>query len=197
LRLIALQHERERRLSVGLRGGILEGCDSIGAVENALYYTFSTIAQALAAAIALLAAFAMYRLKGIDDESSGAAIMIESATGGGAPLRQYSLVSHWSKCVEAADRRILDARAGPEVVALRNQLVQLRIAARGVRRAMWIALAATAVVMAGSVEVLAYVPALVQTGLARKALGWGVFGFAACLLTYCWLIWQSFRVSRE
>jgi DNA repair protein RadC len=38
---------------------------------------------------------------------------------------------------------------------------------------------------------------LCQTGLARKALGWGVVGFAVCLLTYCWLIWQSFRVSKE
>jgi glycerol uptake facilitator-like aquaporin len=32
-------------------------------MENALYYTFSTIAQTLAAAIALLAAFVLYRLQ--------------------------------------------------------------------------------------------------------------------------------------
>jgi len=34
-------------------------------VADALYYTFSTIAEALAAAMALLAAFAMYRLNAV------------------------------------------------------------------------------------------------------------------------------------
>ncbi len=34
-------------------------------MENALFYTFSTIAQTLAAAIALLGAFALYRLQSI------------------------------------------------------------------------------------------------------------------------------------
>jgi len=36
-------------------------------MENALYYTFSTIAQTLAGAIALLAAFALYRLQSLDN----------------------------------------------------------------------------------------------------------------------------------
>src|SRR5947208_731973 len=36
--------------------------------ENSLYYTFSTIAQTLAGAIALLAAFVLYRLNGLNEE---------------------------------------------------------------------------------------------------------------------------------
>lgn len=37
-------------------------------MENALFYTFSTIPQTLAAAIALLAAFVLYRLQSINTE---------------------------------------------------------------------------------------------------------------------------------
>jgi hypothetical protein len=166
-------------------------------MENALFYTFSTIAQALAAAMAILAAFAMYRLKGIDDESSGAAITIESQTGGGDYLRRYSLVSRWNKCLEAADRRIAETGSGAEVIALREQLRQLRTASGTIRRALWSALAATAVVMTGSVAALAYVPAICRATLAPQALQCGVVGFAVCLAAYGWLIRQSFRFSRE
>jgi hypothetical protein len=166
-------------------------------VDNALYYTFSTIAQALAAAMALLAAFAMYRLKAIDDESAGAAVMIESLTGGGAPIRQHSLLSKWTKALEAIDRRIAEAKPGPEALALREQLADLRKAAGDVRRALWLALTATAIVMTGSVWALAYVPTLVKLGWGPSALGWGVVGFGACLLIYCWLVWQALRVRAE
>lgn len=51
-------------------------------LSTTLYYTFSAIAQALAVAMALLAAIAMFRQKGIDDECTGAAL-IEGITGGG------------------------------------------------------------------------------------------------------------------
>jgi hypothetical protein len=96
-------------------------------VENALYYTFSTIAQALAAAMAILAAFAMYRLKTIDEESVGAAALFEQETGiGGFSLKQYSLLSHWEKCLEVMNETIEKVGAGPGVVALRDQLHQLQ-----------------------------------------------------------------------
>jgi hypothetical protein len=175
----------------------LRGAVAFGTVESALYYTFSTIAQALAAAMAILAAFAMYRLNAIDVESSGAANMIESETGGGVFLRQHSYVSHWKKCIDAADRRISEVGATPELLALRDQLWQLRIAARTIRIALWIAVTATALVMAGSVAALAYVPSICRAGLAQSVLGCGVFGFAACLVAYGWLIWKSFRFSHE
>ena len=51
-------------------------------MDNALYNTFSTIAQYLAAAMAFLAAFAMFRLKYIEDECRGAAETIDKITGG-------------------------------------------------------------------------------------------------------------------
>jgi hypothetical protein len=37
-------------------------------METALYYTFSTIARALAGAIAFLAAVVLFKLQGIDSE---------------------------------------------------------------------------------------------------------------------------------
>lgn len=53
-------------------GSPIAGAGEFGGVgirnmENALYYTFSTIAQTLAGAIALLAAFALYRLQSLDN----------------------------------------------------------------------------------------------------------------------------------
>jgi hypothetical protein len=50
---------------------------------TALYYTFNTLAQALAAAMALLAALAMYGLKGIDDECRSLELLLEQDSGGG------------------------------------------------------------------------------------------------------------------
>jgi hypothetical protein len=176
---------------------MVRGAVAFGTVENALYYTFSTIAQALAAAMTLLAAFAMYRLNAIDEESRGAAFLIESGTGGGVPLRTHYLLSHWDKCIEAASSRIAATGAGPEMVALREKIRQLRNTAHALRRVLWIALIATALVMTGSVEVLAYVPSICVAGLARQTLGWGGAGFAICLLTYCWLVWQAFRTTKE
>jgi hypothetical protein len=167
-------------------------------VDTALYYTFSTIAQALAAAMAILAAFAMYRLQGIDDESRDASILIEGLTGGGDYLRRYSYLSQWTKCLEIASARIEAWHANKdEVFAIRDQLRQLRLAAAAIRRALWPALGATAVVMAGSVVVLTYVPAICRAGGAQQALCSGVVGFAACLLLYGRLIWQAFRFSKE
>lgn len=42
-------------------------------MENTLYYTFSTIAQALAGAVALLGAFVLYKVQSIDRELHDAA----------------------------------------------------------------------------------------------------------------------------
>jgi hypothetical protein len=52
-------------------------------IGTALYYTFNTLAQALAAAMALLAALAMYGLKGIDDECRSLELLLEQDSGGG------------------------------------------------------------------------------------------------------------------
>lgn len=153
-------------------------------MDTVLYYTFSTIAQALAAAMAILAAFAMYRLQGIDEESRAAAVLIEGLTGGGDYLRRHSYLSRWRDCLEAAGDRIEITTGGSKdaAIALRNQLLQLRLAAAALRHALWPALGATAVVMMGSVVVLTYVPAICRAGGAGRALCSGVVGFAACLL---------------
>ena len=39
-----------------------------GAMQSAVYYTFSTIPQVLAGAIALLGAFTLYRLRGLGEQ---------------------------------------------------------------------------------------------------------------------------------
>jgi hypothetical protein len=161
-------------------------------MDNALYYTFSTIAQALAAAMALLAAFAMFRLKAIDDECLGAAKTIDSMTGGGMELRQHYSVSDWTKFVEEVDRRVTDAgRNVPTVTAALERIDRLMQAEKAIRSELWLSLILTAIVMGSSVAALALVPLIVNVGVAPLILGLGVVAFGVCLWAYVRLVRES------
>src|SRR5271163_2118114 len=80
-------------------------------LATALNYTFSTIAQSLAAAMALLAAFAMYRLKGFSDDCGALGHLMESETGGGTYLRAYCYVGDWRGMLAAQHTRLEQKRA--------------------------------------------------------------------------------------
>jgi hypothetical protein len=59
-------------------------------VANALYFTFSTIAQALAAAMAIIAAFAMYRLKAVKSAVFLVALLLVGCNGGANRDKTYT-----------------------------------------------------------------------------------------------------------
>jgi hypothetical protein len=161
-------------------------------MDNALYYIFSTRAQALAAAMALLAGFAMFRLKAIDDECLGAAQTIDSMTGGGMELRQHYSVSDWTKFVEEVGRRVTDqGRNMPPVAAALERINRLMQAESAIRSALRLSLRLTAIVMGGSVAALAIVPLIVGVGVAPLFLGLGVVAFGVCLWTYVRLVRES------
>ena len=165
-------------------------------LDTALYYTFSTIAQALAAAMALLAAFAMYQLKAIDDECHKAALIIEGDTGGGITIRQFAAGSRWLEVLTEARRRIEKTPGFAQVASELVKRIELLLKVhRSILRALWTALAITAIAMAGSVWVLAVVPVM-SADAACLALKVGVAAFIACLVTYLWLIWVSFKPRR-
>jgi hypothetical protein len=163
-------------------------------MDTALYYTFSTIAQALAAAMALLAAFAMYRLNAIEAECMGGAEVVDRIMGGGLDLRRHFAVFEWSKFLAAL--KASSGSGSPISVAMTSRIERLQAASKRIKLALWVSLALTALVMGGSVAALAYVPVICSTGNARTALGFGVALFVVCLLAYGWLIFESLRVPK-
>jgi hypothetical protein len=163
------------------------------ATATAVYYEYSTIAQALAAAMALLAAFAMFRLKSIDEECKGAASAVEGATGGGDQLRQHYLVSDWVTFRQEVNQRFENLRfRAPQAVTLLRRIDQLLVVAGRIRRTMWVSLGLTAISIAGSIAVLAVVPRIAEH-CAVITLAAGVLATILCLGSYVRLIIDCFR----
>lgn len=165
-------------------------------METAPYYTFSTIAQALAAAIALLAAFAMYRFRDFRRELVFQAEKLRSSY---SPSNSEVIIEHIHA---SAWRPVLDAfneqeNASNGVVdystRIRKRLRTSIASIRAVERALWVSVAATALVIVGSVAVLAYVPSICSNGHASAFLNSGVAATTLCAGTYGWLLISAFR----
>ena len=165
-------------------------------MDTALYYTFSTIAQALAAAMALLAAFAMYRLSAISAECFNSAVAMEAETGGGINVRVLATASNWAGVHDEIERRVRQhgyQHLQDEMRARLTRIQRLRNAHRRVLTALLVSLGLTAVVIATSIGVLAYVPRICASGNAQGTLNVGITATAACLLGYLWLVIEAFR----
>jgi hypothetical protein len=165
-------------------------------MENALYYTFSTIAQALAAAMALLAAFTLYRLQSIDTQCVGAAENLRIANIVTDPaILAHANLHEWQKYVGAVRKRVPVAPSDRREIyeGVLTLLPRLIRQAAAIRRVMWISLGLTAIVMGASVWALAEVPMLCVNHWAGAALYWAVMGFAACLIAYLGLLLTAFR----
>ena len=127
-------------------------------MDSALYYTFSTIAQALAAAIALLGAFTLYRLQLL------VASMLEAA----AILRTHT----------SANRSGIDAAY---IVADYTKVFELV-------RTFQAALLASVLVILGSVIVLSFTPLIVRHDAAALFLALGCLSLGGCLGLYARLL---------
>jgi hypothetical protein len=165
-------------------------------MDTALYYTFSTIAQALAAAMALLAAFAMYRLGVIGGECFDSAVFMEAETGGGIKVRVLARQSDWagvrseieSKVQQQAYRYLHE-----DMLARLARIDYLRAVHRRILIALWVSLGLTASIMACSIAVLAHVPYIYSSCYGQMTLDAGVVATVVCLLAYLWLLIEAFR----
>ena len=151
-------------------------------MENTLFYTFSTIAQTLPAAIALLGALVLYRLQVL------AQILERNIS---------KLTQPYVLFVEAADySKVLEylARTNPfqpnliETVhyKARKTAFEILISLQcQLKRLLKISLVLTVVVAGAAVAVIAFVPTIVQTsGAATCTLVVGVAAFVGCLVAY-------------
>jgi hypothetical protein len=143
--------------------------------------------------MALLAAFALYRLNAIIEECLRSAQLMEGDTGGASNVRVLAVAGNWSGVVTEIQKRLRDQNRPPTEMQARLTRLQLLLGAhRRVLIALCLSLGLTALVVAGSISVLAYVPTIAAT-CAHATLTVGIAATVLCLITYLWLAFEAFR----
>ena len=165
-------------------------------MESALLYTFSTIAQALGGAIALLAAFVLYRLQSLDKlmwECSGD--LREAYPAGTQQIQhdQMRAMGQWRQILidvqvqaDESRRHRLPSPYGPKGMAPYTRLATSFMTSQGISRQFKTAAWATALEMVLSVAVLPFAHLLIEWPVLSWTvlIGVGVIGFSWCLWTY-------------
>jgi len=171
-------------------GGRLISMDSL---ETALYYTFSTIAQTLAAAIALLAAFVLYRLQSINSGIEDSALNVQQSY---PPAQSELLIpmlmqGRYQEIFDYSEKNPVPRPPGMSVypsekrVALGSLLRKKTEILRTIRRSFL----ATVILVALSVAVLAATPWIsTNQTLSVITLAVGAIWFVSCFPAFWSLI---------
>jgi len=164
-------------------------------VENALFYTFSTIAQALAGVIAFLTAVLLYKFQRIDSElSAKAPRLLESL-----PMNEKNYNILWEhagngRYVELLAELPKDVSYGaihPILVGRMHTLLKSRTE---LTSALKFAVSLILGSMVAAVIVLAFIPHLKDCiWLSRLILGAGAVLFVVCLISCFNVIRALFR----
>jgi hypothetical protein len=165
-------------------------------MESALYYTFSTIAQTLAAAIAVLGAFALYRLQSMNAELSERSSTLAKAPAGarGHGVREMHVHGRYEEVLESIEDFDPGATAefNYQVTAARERLSTLLRQRRSMRRYLNIAFWVSAGLLTSSLIMIATAPKIATMPHAPAiALTVGIVWFVVCIGTYAKLIWSS------
>lgn len=157
-------------------------------MDNALYYTFSTIAQALAAAIALLGAFTLYRLQLLQAAMlEAAAILKTHSSGDRAQIDAAFIIADYNRVFELV--RAADAKSQQtEIRAGLEKFSRLLAEKRAVLRTFQVALVASVLVILASVIVLSFAPLIVRSGFPALFLAGGCVSLGVCLALYARLL---------
>ena len=158
-------------------------------MENSLYYTFSTIAQSLAAIMGLLGAFALFRLQSIESDLRTRGAGIAKSFLGHQDMSDALAHEDFARLLKVFDAHVstIDIRfAAYEKANIDRFRVLVPLRGDITSSLKW-SFFATALTMTGSVLVLTIVHKLAQA----QTLLW--LGFAAFLLC---LLLQSILVAR-
>jgi len=158
-------------------------------LENALFYTFSTIAQTLAGAIALLAAFVLYRLQALNAGIDQWSQTILGLYGG--PDRRVvddhyvrgqlrELLSYITEHPPDAGEKHLDV----PVSRLDSLLRQRKAVLAGFKCSLLL----TVLLVAASVMALAFTPDISRASYSLIVLIIGILWLGGCLASYAWLV---------
>jgi hypothetical protein len=165
-------------------------------MESALYYTFSTIAQTLAAAVALVSAFALYRLQSMNAEiAERSSTVAQFSSGAHAPaVRELHVHGRFHEVLESTED--FDPSATVElnyqVSAARVRLGTLLAQRRALRRYLSLAFWLSGGLLTSSLVAIASAPRIATVPHAAvAALSLGILWFVLCIATYARLIWGA------
>jgi hypothetical protein len=168
-------------------------------MEQGLLYTFSTIAQALGGAFALLSAFVLYYFQGLHKNTlEDAQTVSDNWMGPNRRMLYRTLIStaDHQGVVRVADEQLAEYQGKPEAQHVptiwQNALNRLRLSVnkrRAVLAKFKRSAFTTAFVMIGSVAVIPVAHVICgDANLSRTVLVIGIGGFAVCLFQYWFLI---------
>jgi hypothetical protein len=163
-------------------------------MENTLYYTFSTIAQSLAGAIAFLGAFVLFRLQAISHMLNSSAELLARAWMGDSEIQRAVAARDYPVALLRAEHLV--KQPVPSGWGLIHQAalegMQQSLAQRSlILRTLRGALVLTALVMTGAVVVLASVSTVASPPpLAYSILATGVAAFGASIFAIGRLVWR-------
>lgn len=171
-------------------------------MENGLLYTFTTIAQALAGAFALLSAFVLYRIQLLNASMSFDSARMNNIWRTSEEVAHADALRIRSRYGEL--RRLINARmrvhqregtagnlGAESPVRLASFLNSVRLH-HIIVIAFWAALVVTFVVMGGSVWAIPHAHEWAYDRLlAQHWMNAGVVGFLICLFLYALVIWVA------
>jgi hypothetical protein len=158
-------------------------------MQNALLYTFSTIAQALGGAFALLAAFVLYRFEVLSLPSDSAHVRGE-LTRGGDNFERYDTLRIQGRWLDlmaeiAAIRERTKPAISPSVEKLIERMSESARVQGSVAKWFWRAAITTGAVMFYSVAAIPFAHLVYCfCALSWLLLSLGIGGFLACLLMF-------------
>jgi hypothetical protein len=175
-------------------------------MENSILYTFSTIAQALGGAFALLSAFVLFRFQSLDASMLNASTGIRSIWRTPKDMETYDTLrglSVWpslNRAIDAQIARMTAAHEEPsfEVLATKTRLRAGQSLHFFLTLAFWVAVSLTFLVMTASVAIIPYAHEIAETHNVQYIHSLnlaGVGAFALCMLSYMFVIYVAL-VSR-
>ncbi len=165
-------------------------------MENALYYTFSTIAQALAAAVAILGAFVLYRIQSLntDTHDAAAAVRTHSSTPAAITIQITDAFGRGRYAeVLSLSRQNQQHAAGVDLTSAWHRLETSLASKNSLTATFMVALVLSFVVVLGSVAILAFTPRIVARSYPMVWLVGGVLASGGCLVSYAWLLIRQLR----
>jgi hypothetical protein len=171
-------------------------------MENSILYTFSTIAQALGGAFALLSAFVLFRFQSLDASMLNASVGLRCIWKSKADLESFDTLrglSIWpslNKAIEAQIARMIAVHETPsfEVMATKTRLKAGESLHSFLTAVFWVAVSLTFVVMTGSVAIIPYAHDIFESHTAQW-IHWlnlgGVVAFGLCIISYMVVIYSA------
>ncbi len=159
-------------------------------MENAFFYTFSTIAQTLGGALALLGAFVLYRLQGLSAEidHSAAIVRTHSTSASTRQAMTAALIARKYAEIAALAKSPDETATVPEFGADLARLEELLTVARRVRRTFVLITILSGCVLIGSVAILAFTPELALCLDSWFYLLGGLTAFSLVIGSYVWFL---------